>query len=168
MPGTNKQPMVSARAFSFEDGICHLFPDRIEVRKPGISGWVDRYLFQRGIVRLAWFNGWLLGAALISALVMAIIENYFLSIFLLGMAGVVGWLTIRSWPQSFAPVIPREDILSVEWRDAVPGVSRTTIVIWFTYNQHRFMQVLRLPRSIKGGELVAEEARRMLQEEGLI
>ncbi len=159
---------VAARVFSFDAGDCHLYPDRIEIRRKGLWGIIDRYLYERGIVRMAWFNGWLLAGALVFALVMLIIQNYFLTLFLMGMAGVIGWLTVRSWSVSFAPVIDREAIQEVEWHDAVPGVSRTAIVFRFERKGQLLNQVVRLARTTQGGEGLAEAARKMLRDDGLL
>lgn len=156
------------KSFSLKTGNCYIYPDRIEIQRADIQGKFFSFMEQRGIhgayvYYVITFLG-LIGATFLTTL----IDNYFLAFFFaLSSLGALYGLWVNR-QISFAQIIPRAQIESVDYAPAVEGVSRATLSILFRPKKRLFKRKLILPNATLQGTSLADTAYWMMREEGLI
>ena len=156
------------KSFSLKSGNCYLYPDRVEIQRTDLQGRISAWLSKKGLhaaslYYLAFFVG-----LLIAALLSQLIQNYFLSFFFgaSALASLYGlWVNRRV---SYASIIPRDQIESVEYQPAVQGVSRARFAIDFRPKKRLYQRIIPLPSATHQGTSLADTAFWMMREAGLI
>jgi hypothetical protein len=157
-----------ARAFSIKGGQCHLYPDRIEVRRSDGVGRLTEFLFRRGYQRAIILYLLLALGLLLAALLAFSIDNYFLTSFLGAMALIAAGYAWTNRDLSFAPVIPKRSVEATQYRRAVQGEARAAFIIYFRPGKHLLRRVILLPTRTHQGTSLADTAYWMMRDEGLI
>ncbi|MEL6804522.1 MAG: hypothetical protein AAFO91_12170, partial [Bacteroidota bacterium] len=137
--------MVRTRSFDIKNGYCLLYSDRIELQYKGLRGWWLRWMSGRG-----WRSEGLLYLLLsivfaLLALTAVIIENYFLALFFVVFCGVTVVALFQRQQYAFSVVIPRSEIESVAFREAVKGVSRAKFIVQFRPKKRLYLREILLP-----------------------
>jgi hypothetical protein len=159
---------TGARAFNTRYGVCHLLPDRIELSRNDLTGKVVAWLYGKGYERLSVLYISLAVVFFLAALFCILIRNYFLTFFFLIFAGLDLYALRLNRGMSFAPVILRENIESVMYYPAVEGVSRAMFTVIYRNGDRKLLRRISLPGQYQNGDMIAEEALRMMRDEGLI
>jgi hypothetical protein len=69
---------------------------------------------------------------------------------------------------SFAPLLPRKEIESVEYLPAVPGQSRARFLVQYRPRKRLLTRILSMPTATHQGTTIADTAFWMMREEGFI
>lgn len=159
---------VAGRSFPLNDGRCVIHHDRLELEYGGLHGMWLRWANARRLTSVGfWYFIGALGF-LLAALLSVIINNWFLAFFFLlftGMSTVASWVNRQA---SLRILIEKKDIRSVEFHEAVEGVSRAYFRVFFAPSRHLRMRKLLLPSKLKQGTQVANAAYWIMKEEGLM
>jgi hypothetical protein len=158
---------MGARAFDTRYGTCRIYPDRIEIERRDLTGWLGTQLFRRGIHQASAL--YLIGglALLLGALCMLLLGNYFLTIFLL-MFSAFGFYAMRlNRGFSFAPLILREQVEGVSFHPAEEGLSRAAFSIRYRAGSRLLARRIPMPGGDRGEEITAQ-ALRMFRDERLL
>ena len=160
---------VKAKSFPTKNGYCHIYTDRLEEERNDFSGKLYTWLSKKGIKR-AWFLYFLLLFVLIIAAAISyyVLENYFLAIFFATAAVMDLFAIWRNRNIFISPIVPRNQIQSVIYHQAVPGVSRASFEVFFKPKKRIQKKFIYLPLAQKGGKQVAQSVYYMMKEEGLI
>ncbi|MDX2249835.1 MAG: hypothetical protein SF052_23830 [Bacteroidia bacterium] len=157
-----------ARSFPLKNGYCHLYPDHIQIEQDDISGKILYFLEKKGFSRNWIIYLSLSGVMTLATLIAVQIENYFLAAFFAAFSVANLIAAFFSRKVSFASQILREHITSVEYKEAVEGVSRASFTIFFRPKRTILKRNLALPSYRKGDTQIAQAAYYMMKEEKLI
>ena len=156
------------KSFSLKSGNCHLYPDRLEVLRSDLQGRIMSSLANKGVHGAYLYYLVACLGLILAAFLSSYIDNYFLTFFF-GVSALVSlyglWVN-RS--VSYAHVIPRKQIESVQYKAAVQGVSRASFTIFFRPGKRLYQRKLILPTATHQGTSLADTAFWMMREEGLI
>lgn len=156
------------RSFTIKGGQCHLYPDRIEIRRSDWVGSLTNFLFRKGYQRAIILYLMLAIGLFLAAVLALLIENYFLASFLLGMGVLAGGTAIVNRDLSFVPVIPKRSIEKTEYRRAIQGEARAAFIIYFRPDRQLLKRVILLPTLTHQGTSLADTAYWMMRDEGLV
>lgn len=157
-----------AKSFAIQHGTCHVYADRIEIRRQDIWGKLMSFLFARGLKRMFVLYG---GLAVLFGLGIWggwLLQNYFLSWFFSIASFFCLLLAWQQRKQSFAPVIFREQIDAIIYSPVVEGKSRAHFDIQFHLGNQHLLRTLPIPSRTHRGTSLADTAYWMLKDEGLI
>jgi len=160
---------MSEKIFSTKTGYCHISPDRIVLTRNGITGDVvnsstgstikkaliiylviSAYFFYKGFTLFA--QGAIIEAVLYS----------FMAVFLL-------IVTINSRNNSAVATIQRDSIVRVSFKKAIPLITRSYFEVFFKDETGAVKKrLIMLAGSLSDGKSEAENALKIIKEEGLI
>jgi len=164
---------ISAKTFSIRSGHCTVYRDRMEIYQNDLSGRVGKWLFKRNIYSAAPFYLLLAFLLFLAGLLSLSIQNYFLLAFLCLAAVLALALFYQNRRRSFVPIIRREQIESLTYREAVPGKARPSFEVLFMPQPEKkpklkLLRQIVLPNSIQKGTRVADTAYWILKDEGML
>ncbi len=157
-----------SKSFSTKNGVCHLYPDRIEIDRQDWVGVLSRFLFKKGYQR-AWVLYLLLTLAMVIGLILSLsIANYFLVFFFVVMSLASVAAAFKNRDLSFIPVIPKKSIEKVVYRKAIESQSRAAFTIYFRPENRLMRRMILLPTRTHQGTSLADTAYWMMRDEGLV
>lgn len=153
------------RTFPLKQGSCHVYPEGVEIRQVGfLSALVTRLNGRKLYFNLLVSLG--LGLACLLALV---IKNYLLASFFAAMTAFYAFLSWQQRDISLSRFIPRDQIESVFFQEAIPGQSRASFVIWYRNARgKRLQRKILLPTRNEHDNMVVQSAIQIMREEKLL
>jgi hypothetical protein len=142
-----------------------MMPEGIEIRQGGFMPTLANKL--KG--RVLYFNLLITVALLFAFLLALVIQNYLLASFFAAMAGFYIFLSWQQRNISLTRFIPRDQIESVFFHEAIPGQTRASFVIWFRNPKgKRLQRKLLLPVRSEQDNMVVQSAIQIMREENLL
>jgi hypothetical protein len=161
--------MGNAKTFKTKTGFCHILPDKIVLTRDGIVGEVAEMTVGNTISRLLIIYGGLSIGLFYSAY-----DDYKNG--LIGQSILFGLLAIylvfgvvKSINNSTTPIIERQKIKEVKFKNAIFGLTRSRFEILFEDEEGRIKKrLIMLPGSLNDGQVETEKAIKILTEEKLL
>lgn len=153
------------RTFPLKQGSCHISSEGVEIQQSGfISVLITRLKGRKLYFNLLITAG--LGLAFVLALV---IENYLLASFFAAMTFFYAFLSWQQRDISLSRYIPRDQIESVFFQEAIPGQSRASFVFWYRSKRgKRLQRKILLPVRNEQDNMVVQSAIQIMREEKLL
>ena len=154
--------------FKTKTGYCHILPDKIVLTRNENLGNLSELIVGKSIIKILIIYGFIsIGMIYLS------VTNYqngkmILSIICGVMALYVIYGIIRSLNYSAEPIIDRDKIKSIEFKNAKTGISRAYFKINFIFNEKLKTRLIMLPGSMNNGKVETEKALKIMSDNGLI
>lgn len=158
----------ATKSFAIKDGLCLIYPDRLECQYRGLRGRWLRWANRKGWVGQ---GGWYVLAALgfLGAVGLSIgINNWFLAFFFVVCALLA---LAAAWANRHATwqlVIDRKHIERVQYHPPIDGQARGSFLIDYRPGRRLRRRKISLPSLLQGGKEIANSAFWMMRDEGLI
>ncbi len=150
------------------EGYCHIFSDRIEIAEEGWLGKLHQWMFNKGMGRKSAAYILLALGALLAVGISLWIDNIFLSSFFSITFLLLLW---RAWADrsvSYNPIIPRKELIKVEYIPALQGERRAMVKFQWKKEGKIRKRVVKLPIDKDRATMIAQSTYRMLKDEGLV
>jgi hypothetical protein len=158
--------MDTEKIFKTKTGYCHILPEKIVLTRNGVVGDLSKLAMGNNIARPLVIYG-ILSIGFFSLSVQGFNQGLYIPAFLFILLGLLLVFGIyKSLNNSATPVIDRDKIKNIEFKKAVPGVTRAYFIVQFTAEDGKIKQRLILLRgSLFGSQLETENAFRIMAEE---
>lgn len=160
--------MIKELKFKTKTGYCHILPDKIVLTRTENLGNISELIVGNSIVKILTIYG------LISiSMIYLSVTNYqngklVLSIICGLMAIYVIYGIIRSFNYSAEPIIERDKIKNIEFKNGTRGISRAYFKINFEINEKLKTRLILLPGSLNTGQKETAIALQIMIEAGLL
>jgi len=154
--------------FRTKTGTCCILPDRILIRREGVSGFLANMISGNSVIRTLFVNSiislslvCLAGYLVVNGQISIAILPFVIALFLL-------YGTIKSRDFSAIPEIPRDAIETIEAHEPRPGATRGYFLVHFRLGESVKKRIIILPGSMSGGSTEFKRALDLLRNHGLI
>jgi hypothetical protein len=145
--------------FNTKTGTCVITPEKIVLKREGVTGTVANKVFGSSISRGLIIYSVIGSIALVIGILLIIGKGYFAGGFLCAVGAVCLGSVIASRNNSAANIIERSSVQSVVAHSPHPPFTRAYFTVNFLENGKRRKRLIGLPGSMSGGK---EEFRRAL------
>lgn len=158
--------MNPEKVFKTKTGYCHVLPDKIVLTRTGVLGNIAELTSGNNIARPLIIYG-ICSIGLFYASAKGFMEGevgtgaFFLIVGLLLVLGI-----LKSIHNSGLPVIERSRIKAIEFKKAIPSITRAYFVVHFVNDQGKMKRrLIMLPGSLSGGDTETNKALQIMAEE---
>ena len=161
--------MESEKIFKTKTGFCHILPDKIVLTRDGVVGNAARVTVGNNIARILLIYG-----AITVGLFYFGFEAYkngqTLQPILFGLIGLyLIYGIFNSLKNSTTPVIDRQKIKTIRFKQAIKGLTRSRFEVMFEDESGKIKKrLIMLPGSMTDGQNESEKAVEIMKEEQLI
>jgi hypothetical protein len=161
--------MNNEKIFKTKTGFCHILPDMIILTRDSVVGDVSKMVVGTNIARSLIIYGlisvWVLYFSYSSYLNGKIVLPLFLGLTAVGLIVAI----IKSLNNSATPIIQRDKIISVKFKNEIVRVTRSRFEVLFENEKHKIKKrLIMLPGSMNDGTNETIKALEIMREEGLI
>ena len=157
------------KVFRTKTGFCHVLSDKLVLTKDEVVENAVNTGATNKIIRLLAIYGLIAGALLYFAFT-EFQNGRMTQTILFLMAGIyLIFGILRSLNNSSTPVIYRNSICEIRFKNAKPGLTRSRFEVFFKNENGKIKKrLVMLPGSMTGGQSEAEKAVEILKSEGLL
>lgn len=173
MDTQNESTRTKEKTFRTKTGFCHILPDKIILSRDGIAGAVAEVTVGNQISRTLILQG-----IIALGLIYAAIDSYqhrtlltFYRPFAFGaLSAFLIYNILRSSKNSATPIIERNKIKQVKFKEAIEGLTRSRFEVFFEDEKGRVKKrLILLPGSIMDNQQTeTDKALQIMKEEGMI
>jgi hypothetical protein len=159
--------MDSEKRFKTKTGYCHILPEKIVLTRDGDIENIANLAVSKGVPKILIIYG-LLAGYLIYRGVSDFQHGEHISASIWGLLGLYLVVAIfRSMNNSATPIIERKSIQNIKFIKGIKGITRARFEIKFIDNNRKVKtRLILLPGSLSGGDSAADNALRLMTEEG--
>lgn len=161
--------MESEKTFRTKTGYCHVLPEKIVLTRDGVIGNAAKIVSSNTISRPS-----LLYSAICVYLFFQASKSFREQHVPIGFVYLVTSLfllyaIVKSLNNSATPVIKRDSIKSVNFKEAKPGLTRAFFEVFFENENGKIKKrLIMLPGSLSGGDAETGKAVEIMRNEGLL
>jgi len=157
------------KQFKTKTGFCHILPDKIILTRDGIIGNVAKVAVGKSITRVLIIYGGMSAFLLYSAFDSFQTGQVPISIFYLIIGLFLMYGIFTSLNNSASPIIERKDIVSIKFKKAIFGITRSRFEVLFKDENEKIKKrIIMLPGAMHQGNKETEIAKKIMKEEKLL
>jgi len=161
--------MSTEKIFKTKTGFCHILPEKIILTRDGIIGKVAETTVGKSITKILIIYSILSIVLFFYAFVKYKDEKFGMAGFLIFLALYLAFGILSSLNNSATPVILKDSIQKVVFKNGIKGLTRARFEIFFYDTTGKLKKrLVLLPGSLSGGKTTTEKAVKIMKEEGLI